>query len=79
MSEALFGVYPGLVADVKDPDSQGRVKIRLPWLDRASGRYEAWARLATLMAGSGRGAGSFPILATRYSWRSRAATPRSPM
>lgn len=60
MSEALFGVYPGLVVDVKDPDSQGRVKIRLPWLDGANGRYEGWARLATLMAGSGRGSWFVP-------------------
>ena len=60
MSEALFGVYPGLVADVKDPDGQGRVKIQLPWLDGANGRYEAWARLATLMAGSGRGSWFVP-------------------
>ena len=28
----LYGVYPALVADINDPDGQGRVKIRLPWL-----------------------------------------------
>jgi uncharacterized protein involved in type VI secretion and phage assembly len=56
VSKALFGVYPALVIDVKDPVTQGRVKIRLPWLDKAAkGRYEEWARLATLMAGNGRG------------------------
>ena len=48
-----YGVYPALVIDVKgDPDGLGRVKITLPWVaDTADGRYEAWARVATLMAG----------------------------
>jgi uncharacterized protein involved in type VI secretion and phage assembly len=61
VSKALFGVYPALVTDVKDPVSQGRVKIRLPWLDKAAkGRYEEWARLARLMAGYGRGSWFVP-------------------
>jgi uncharacterized protein involved in type VI secretion and phage assembly len=51
----LFGVYPALVTDVKDSGGQGRVRIRLPWLGETSGRYEPWARLATLMAGNNRG------------------------
>ena len=51
-----FGVYPALVSDIKDPDNQGRVKVTLPWSpDSASGKYEAWARLATFMAGNNRG------------------------
>jgi uncharacterized protein involved in type VI secretion and phage assembly len=50
------GVYIGLVADNQDPSNQGRVKVRLPWSpDSGSDRYEAWARVATLMAGSNRG------------------------
>lgn len=45
-----------LVTDNKDPEGQGRVKIQIPWSpDEEGGVYEAWARLATLMAGSGRG------------------------
>ena len=51
-----YGVYPALVADVRDPDSQGRVKIQLPWSpDADGGSYEAWARTATLMGGRNRG------------------------
>jgi len=51
-----YGVYPALVSDIKDPDGQGRVKVKLPWApDADGGAYEAWARLATTMAGKSRG------------------------
>jgi uncharacterized protein involved in type VI secretion and phage assembly len=56
-----YGVYPALVSDIKDPDSTGRVKVTLPWSpDTAGQRYEAWARLATLMGGSKRGSWFVP-------------------
>src|SRR5947208_4799677 len=56
-----FGIYPALVSDIKDPDGQGRVKVTLPWSpDTGSGRYEAWARLATFMGGNNRGSWFIP-------------------
>lgn len=56
-----YGVYPALVSDIKDPDGQGRVKVALPWSpDSGGGRYEAWARLATMMGGSNRGSWFIP-------------------
>jgi uncharacterized protein involved in type VI secretion and phage assembly len=56
-----YGVYPALVVDIKDPDGQGRVKITLPWSPDTNGsRYEAWARLATMMAGNNRGSWFIP-------------------
>jgi uncharacterized protein involved in type VI secretion and phage assembly len=56
-----YGVYPALVSDVKDPDGQGRVRVTLPWApDTGGGRYEAWARLATLMGGNNRGSWFVP-------------------
>jgi uncharacterized protein involved in type VI secretion and phage assembly len=56
-----YGVYPALVTDISDPDSQGRVKITLPWApDTGGARYEAWARLATLMGGNNRGSWFIP-------------------
>ena len=56
-----YGVYPALVTDIKDPDGQGRVKVALPWAPDTDGaRYEAWARVATLMAGSNRGSWFVP-------------------
>jgi uncharacterized protein involved in type VI secretion and phage assembly len=56
-----YGVFPALVSDIKDPDGQGRVKVTLPWSpDNGSSRYEAWARLATLMGGKNRGSWFIP-------------------
>jgi uncharacterized protein involved in type VI secretion and phage assembly len=57
-----YGVYPALVTDVKgDPDGLGRVKVTLPWVaDTGDGRYEVWARVATLMAGNNRGSWFIP-------------------
>jgi uncharacterized protein involved in type VI secretion and phage assembly len=57
----MYGVYPALVSDIKDPDGQGRVKVTLPWSpDSGNERYEVWARLATLMAGNNRGSWFVP-------------------
>jgi uncharacterized protein involved in type VI secretion and phage assembly len=56
-----FGVYPAVVKEITDPDGQGRVKITLPWSpDTGSAKYEAWARLATLMGGAKRGSWFIP-------------------
>jgi len=57
----LYGVCPAVVTDIKDPDGQGRVKVKLPWAkDTGSDEYEAWARLATLMGGNNRGSWFIP-------------------
>ncbi|HYN39953.1 MAG TPA: phage baseplate assembly protein V [Rhodospirillales bacterium] len=52
----FYGAYTALVVDIRDPDGQGRVRVALPWSpDGDGGAYEAWARLATTMAGGNRG------------------------
>ncbi|HYQ02099.1 MAG TPA: phage baseplate assembly protein V [Polyangiaceae bacterium] len=57
----FYGVMPALVTDVKDPDNQGRVKIKFPWSPETDdGSYEVWARLATLMGGNNRGSWFIP-------------------
>ena len=33
-----YGVFVGLVTDVRDPDGQGRVKVPLPWAPDAGRR-----------------------------------------
>jgi uncharacterized protein involved in type VI secretion and phage assembly len=68
MGGHFCGVYPALVADNQDPDSQGRVLVRLPWSPDAGGAtYEVWARLSTMMAGNDRAPGSCQSLMTRCS------------
>lgn len=49
----VYGAVVGIVTDNKDPDNLGRVKVRFPWLHEDNESY--WARLATPMAGNGRG------------------------
>ncbi len=57
----FYGVYVAQVIDINDPDGQGRVKVRLPWSpDGDNGEYQAWARLATMMAGADRGTWFIP-------------------
>lgn len=48
------GVAIALVDDVDDPDKQGRVRVRFPWL--GDDYSSSWVRVATLGGGSGRGA-----------------------
>src|SRR5262249_40976203 len=56
-----YGVMVALVVDIKDPDNQGRVKVTLPWsIDAGGVRYEAWARLATMLGGNNRGSWFIP-------------------
>ena len=59
--EQRSGVYPAVVTDNVDPEKLGRVKVRLPPMDAPDqSGYEAWARLATLMAGRNRGTWFIP-------------------
>jgi uncharacterized protein involved in type VI secretion and phage assembly len=74
-----YGVYPALVSDVKDPDGQGRVKVTIPWApDTGSSKYEAWARLATLMGGSNRGTWFIPDVNDEVLVAFEGGDPRRP-
>ncbi|HEX5749543.1 MAG TPA: phage baseplate assembly protein V [Archangium sp.] len=75
----MYGLYPALVTDVKDPDNQGRVKVVLPWApDTAGARYEAWARLVTFMAGNNRGSWFIPDVNDEVLVGFEAGDPRRP-
>lgn len=75
----FYGVYPALVSDVVDPDGQGRVKVRLPWSPDTKGdAYEAWARLATMMAGNDRGSWFIPDVDDEVLVSFEAGDPRRP-
>jgi hypothetical protein len=60
-----YGCHPALVSDIADPLGQGRVKVTLPWAPDAQGQqFDAWARLATMMAGKNRGSWFIPDVKT---------------
>ncbi|KAB8141603.1 type IV secretion protein Rhs [Chloroflexia bacterium SDU3-3] len=75
----FYGVYTALVTDLNDPDGQGRVRVRLPWSpDPDGGSYEAWARLATMMAGNNRGSWFIPDIDDEVLVAFEAGNPRRP-
>lgn len=50
----IYGVVIGVVTDVDDPDDQGRIKLKFPWLAE-EGADSGWAPIAKPMAGKDRG------------------------
>jgi len=52
------GVVIGLVTNVNDPEQHGRIKVRFPWL--GDNHETDWIRIATMMAGGGRGSQFLP-------------------
>ena len=76
----LFGVYVAVVTDVQDPDGQGRVQIRLPWVgEEDGGTAKVWARLATMMAGNDRGTWFVPDVDDEVLVSFVAGNPRHPI
>ena len=74
-----YGIYPGLVSDIRDPDGTGRVKVTLPWSpDNGSDRYETWARVATLMGGNNRGSWFIPDVNDEVLVAFESGDPRRP-
>lgn len=74
-----YGVFPALINDIKDPDGQGRVLVTLPWApDTGNGRYEAWARLATMMGGANRGSWFIPDVNDEVLIAFEGGDPRRP-
>ena len=75
-----YGVYPATVSEIKnDPDGIGRVKLTLPWApDTDSGKYEAWARVATLMGGKDRGSWFIPDTGDEVLIAFEGGDPRRP-
>ena len=56
----IYGVVVGVVTNNQDPDGQGRVKVRFPWL--SANHESGWARVAAPMAGNDRGFYTLPEL-----------------
>lgn len=53
-ASACTGVVIGLVKDVDDPQGEGRIRVRFPWLTAAD-ELSGWAPIAAPMAGKKRG------------------------
>jgi len=49
----VYGVVVGVVTNIDDPDSLGRVKVSYPWM--GDDAESPWARVMTPMAGNDRG------------------------
>ena len=52
-SNRIYGVLPGQVTDVSDPEAMGRIRVRFHTLASEENSY--WARIATLYSGNDRG------------------------
>ena len=75
----MYGVYPALVTDIRDPDQQGRVKVALPWApDTGGSSYGNWARMATFMGGNHRGSWFIPDVNDEVLVAFEGGDPRRP-
>jgi len=52
-NQRFFGVVVGIVTNNRDPEKLHRIKVRFPWINQDDESH--WARVATPMAGNGRG------------------------
>ncbi|MGA5164599.1 phage baseplate assembly protein V [Streptomyces pseudogriseolus] len=65
MSEGLYGLYPGLVTDIVDPDRLGRVEVRLPSLGTAGDELRVRATLLAPYAEDDQGFVAYPAVGTQ--------------
>lgn len=75
----FYGVYPGKVVQVDDKAHLGRVLVELmAGTVTAGDRFVVWARVATMMAGNGRGSVFFPERDDEVLVAFHAGDPRRP-
>lgn len=55
--QRVTGVMPAIVTNLADPENKGRIKVKFPQMPEANGveLESGWMRMATPMAGNGRG------------------------
>lgn len=74
-----FGVYPAIVTDIVDPQSLGRVQVKLPWLGtQGDGDARLWATLCTPYADEDQGLQMLPSVDTQVVVAFEAGDPRRP-
>ncbi|HEX5111188.1 MAG TPA: phage baseplate assembly protein V [Vicinamibacterales bacterium] len=75
LRDSLYGVYHARVTDLRDPEARGRINVA--WTSEA-GAAQAWAPLATLMAGNDRGTWFMPEVDDEVLIAFEAGDPRRP-
>ena len=60
-----FGLYPAIVTDLVDPDTLGRIQVKLPWLGSDGSDVRAWATLLTPYADDDQGFEALPEAAAK--------------
>lgn len=73
-----FGLYPGIVTDIVDPDSLGRIQVKFPSLGEAGDNVRAWATLITPYADDNQGFEFLPAVDTQVVVAFEAGNPRRP-
>jgi uncharacterized protein involved in type VI secretion and phage assembly len=72
----IAGVVVGVVTNNQDPEKMGRVKVKFPWLSDED--ESDWARVATPMAGNGRGVFFLPEVEDEVLVAFQYGDPRFP-
>jgi phage baseplate assembly protein V len=70
--DSRYGVYRAVVTDNRDPENRSRIRVRL------ESEQEAWAELATLLAGDGYGTWFRPELGDEVLVAFEGGDPRRP-
>jgi len=80
MTGRHFGVYPAIVTNIVDPDSLGRIQVKLPWLGSDAGGQDvrAWATLLTPYADDDQGIEILPAVDTQVVVAFEAGDLRRP-
>lgn len=74
----FFGVHPGLVTDLVDPESLGRIQIELPTLGTDGEAVRAWATVLSPHAEDDQGLFALPEVGTQVVVAFEAGDPRRP-
>lgn len=77
--QGYYGVYPARVIENVDPQGLGRLLVQVPWSAEGEEKgTQAWARLATFMAGPKRGAWFIPDVGDEVLVGFAGGDPRQP-
>jgi uncharacterized protein involved in type VI secretion and phage assembly len=77
-AQRYFGVFPAIVTDIVDPDSLGRIQVKLPWLGADGDSVRAWATLLTPYADDDQGFEVLPAVDTQVVIAFEAGDLRRP-